>query len=77
MILLVMPGLKMSGLEGVDRTARALALMLPVATGVYVLAGFYNAAWSDPGISCAYWTIVLATYAGSRPISPSVEGALR
>jgi hypothetical protein len=75
-ILLVAPAVRMSGLVGVDGTGRALALALPIATGVYVLAGIYNASWSDPGISCAYWTIVLATYAGLRPSSTGATGAI-
>ncbi len=48
-------------LRTADPTANALALVLPVAGAVYMLAGIYNAPWSDPGISCAYWTLALAT----------------
>jgi O-antigen/teichoic acid export membrane protein len=63
--LLLAPAFTWSAARPADRTARALVLTLPIATAVYVLAGVYNAAWTDPGISCAFWTLVVAASAGA------------
>ena len=46
---------------------RPVALLaLPLATLIYALAGVYNAPWSDPGVSAAFWALVVAAYAGAR-----------
>jgi hypothetical protein len=47
---------------------RAAVLALPAAALVVVLGGVYNAAWTDPGVAAAYWTLALAaTVAASQP----------
>lgn len=48
----------------VDGTALALQTMLPVAAAVFLVAGVYNASWSDPGIAATFWALVLAAHAG-------------
>ncbi len=39
---------------------RAIVLAMPVLAIVVLLAGVYNAAWTDPGVAAAYWTVALA-----------------
>jgi hypothetical protein len=48
----------------VDGMARALALILPVAAGLYLIAGLYNAAWTDPGVAVTFWALVVAAATG-------------
>jgi hypothetical protein len=51
----------------VDGMARTLALVLPVAAGVFLITGPYNAAWSDPGVAATFWCLAMAAVVGVAP----------
>jgi 4-amino-4-deoxy-L-arabinose transferase-like glycosyltransferase len=63
MILLPVAGLRRA--RSPDAVIRAVLLALPVAALIYALAGVYNAPWSDPGVSAAFWALAVAAYAGA------------
>jgi hypothetical protein len=58
---------------------RAAVLALPAAALVVVLGGVYNAAWTDPGVAAAYWTLALAATvaASDRPARVADEEKVR
>jgi hypothetical protein len=58
-----------------DRTAAALMLALPVVAGIYLLAGAYNAPWTDPGVAAGFWGFVLAAHAGLLAPAGELRGA--
>jgi hypothetical protein len=58
-----------------DRVGMAIIAALPVAAVVFLAAGIYNAPWSDPGLSAAFWSLVVAGNLAPRVPSegPAVE----
>jgi hypothetical protein len=78
-LLVLTPMFGLRGSESVDRMALALRTMLPVAAAVFLAAGVYNSAWTDPGIALTFWTLMVAAHAGVRPSAReelSVDGTL-
>ncbi len=72
-VLLVLSALSgFRGREPEDGVAAALRTMLPVAGGVFLAAGLYNASWTDPGIAVTFWTLAVCAHAGWRsPAEPA------
>jgi hypothetical protein len=64
LLIIVLPVLGVRRARARDPMIRALLSAMPVAALVYILAGVYNAPWSDPGVSAAFWTLVVASYSG-------------
>jgi hypothetical protein len=64
LLMIVLPVLGVRRARSRDPLIRALLSAMPVAALVYLLAGVYNAPWSDPGVSAAFWTLVVASHAG-------------
>jgi hypothetical protein len=60
-LLLGMPGILLRGPLPRDRVLRAAVLSLPVIAFLYVITGPYSAPWTDPGVSVAYWSVVLVS----------------
>jgi hypothetical protein len=51
-------------------TRRGLVIALPILALVFILAGPYNSAWSDPGVSAAFWTLVLLAHVAASDGEP-------
>src|SRR5439155_1446337 len=62
-LMLCAPALALLRARPSHRMQRAVALTLPIAAVVMVLAGVYKAAWTDPGVAAAYWAMVVAASA--------------
>ena len=63
LLILLLPPLGLRHVTPVDPFGRALFSALPVAAVVCAVASVYNAPWSDPGVSAAFWALVVAGYA--------------
>jgi hypothetical protein len=63
LLILLLPPLGLRHATPADPFGRGLFSALPVAAVVCAVASVYNAPWSDPGVSAAFWTLVVAGYA--------------
>jgi hypothetical protein len=68
-LLILLIGLPAAGLlrrRAPRGAARSLVLAGPVLGVLYLAAGPYNAAWTDPGVAAAFWAFIAAAYVGVR-----------
>jgi hypothetical protein len=60
LLVVLLPVVPLIRRRSSDRVGAAVVAALPVAAVVYLAAGIYNAPWSDPGLSAAFWSLVVA-----------------
>jgi hypothetical protein len=65
LLILLLPPIGLRHALPADPFGRGLFSALPVAGVICAVASVYNAPWSDPGVSAAFWTLVVAGYAGA------------
>jgi hypothetical protein len=73
-VMIAMPATGISRRMPRDDVAAALALALPIVAAIFVFAGPYNSSWSDPGVSAAYWSLVVVAHAGLHRERSGVRG---
>jgi hypothetical protein len=60
LLILFLPALGLGRMATADPTTRAVLSALSVAAIICAVAGAYNAPWTDPGVSAAFWALVVA-----------------